>query len=115
MQKDKIKKVSISFRTSEKVVKKVLERVVADGYGLKGKSKWISEAVERFLGMPEYWDLVDIASVQEDTSEYFNCTLPEPLLDKIEKALIEVRTHFPGMEGVRSNILRASISQRLIQ
>ncbi len=104
MVNKKVKKVSISFRTSEKIVQKMLERVVLEGYGLKGKSKWIAGAVEKLLGMPEYWDLVDIASAQEDFGKAVTCIIPETVSEKIENALIEVRQHFPSMEGVKSNI-----------
>lgn len=114
MQKTKVKKVSHSFRTSKKIVQKMLERVISDGYGLKGKSRWISNAVEKFLAMPNYWELVDIASAQEDLSGLVTCDLPEEVSNKIEEAVDEVRKHFRLMEGVKSNILRASITQRLI-
>ncbi|MFQ5544088.1 MAG: hypothetical protein ACE5FY_07025 [Nitrospiria bacterium] len=114
-KKVKVKKVSVSFRTSSKIVQIMLEHIVADGYGLKGKSRWITDAVERFLEMPEYWDLVDIASVQEDLDKAVTCIIPVTVNEKLEKALIEVRQHFPSMEGVKSNILRASITQRVLQ
>jgi len=114
MEDNKARKVSISFRTSDKIVQKMLERVVLDGYGLKGKSRWVAGAVERLLDMPEYWNLVDIASIQEDFGKAVTCIISESLNGKIENALIEVRRHFPGMEGVKSNILRASIAQRLL-
>lgn len=117
MRSDKIKekKVTFSFRTSKKIVNLMLERIVADGYGLKGKSRWISDSVERLLAMPSYWDLVDIASDQEDVDQPVTCTLPESVSQKIEKALVEVRQHFPSIEGVKSNILRASITQGILQ
>ena len=111
----KEKKVSVSFRTSKKIIQMMLERIVAEEYGLKGKSKWVSEAVERFLAMPDYVACVDIASAQEDMSEPVLCNIPEDLSKKIDTALIEVRRKYPDMEGVKSNILRASINQRLIQ
>lgn len=115
MVNKKVKKISISFRTSDKIDQKVLESVVLGGYGLKGKSRWIAESIEQLLDMPEYWDLVDIASAQEDFGKGVTCSIPEAIIKKIEKALIEVRQHFPSMEGVKSNILRASINQRIIQ
>lgn len=114
-KKVKVKKISVSFRTSSKIVQIMLERVVADGYGLKGKSRWVTDAVERFLKMPSYWDLVDIASTQEDLDKAVTCIIPVTVSEKLEKALIEVRQHFPSMEGVKSNILRASITQRVLQ
>jgi hypothetical protein len=65
--------------------------------------------------MPDYVECVDIASAQEDTGEPVLCTIPEKLSKRIDQALIEVRRTFPEMEGVKSNILRASITQRILQ
>ena len=115
MKNNKDKKVSVSFRTSKKIIQMMLERIVAEGYGLKGKSKWVTEAVERFLAMPDYIACVDIASAQEDMSDPVLCTIPESLSRKLDLALIEVRRQYPDMEGVKSNIMRASLTQRLLQ
>lgn len=114
MINSKAKKISISFRTSERIEQRMLQRIIGDGYGLKGKSKWICDAVENFLAMPSFWDLVDIASAQEDLRKNSNFTPTEALLKKIEDAIVIVRKHYPLLEGVQSNIIRASINQKLI-
>ncbi|MFY9268154.1 MAG: hypothetical protein WAO55_00225 [Candidatus Manganitrophaceae bacterium] len=114
MIKSKTRKISISFRTSEKIEQKMLQRIIEDGYGLKGKSRWICDAVESFLAMPSFWDLVDIASAQEDLGKNSTFTPTETVLRKIEDAIASVRKHYPLLEGVQSNIIRASIYQKLI-
>ncbi len=115
MQGKKEKKVSGSFRINENTEKEMFSCLVNEGYGLKGKSKWIVDSVESFLKMPEYWDLVDIASEQGDLNRPVMCVVPESLNKKIENSIDEVRAHFPRLEGVKSNIFRAAIMQRLIR
>ncbi|MFQ5544037.1 MAG: hypothetical protein ACE5FY_06765 [Nitrospiria bacterium] len=115
MKIKKEKKTHGSFRINQNTEREMLAALVSAGYGLKGKSRWIVEAVEQFLEMPEYWDLVDIASEQDELKRPVMCVVPESLHKKIEDAIDEVRTHFPRLEGVKSNIFRAAIIQRLLR
>ncbi len=94
---------------------KMQQRIISDGYGMRGKSKWIIEAIETFLQLPDYPTLVDIADGVEHLGEVVSIRLPEELTSKIDQAIIEVRRHYPAMEGVKSNLIRASIMQRLIR
>lgn len=94
---------------------KLLQAVVAEGYGMRGKSKWVTEAIENFLVLPNHRELVDIASEMEDLAVVMSLRLPEALALRLEDAMIEVRKSYPSMEGVKSNIIRASIIQRMIR
>lgn len=95
--------------------KNMLERIVGDGYKFRGKSKWIAEAIEAFLKIPNYYEFVDIAGDMEQLNTPVSVRLPQELIVYLDKALILVRQHYPEMEGVKSNIIRASIIQRLIR
>ena len=105
--------------TSIKVQKllhyKMQQRVIGDGYGMRGKSKWIMEAIEGFLQLPDYPSLTDIAGEMEQLTEVVSIRLSDELMDKLDKAIIKVRRQYPAMEGVKSNLIRASIMQRLIR
>lgn len=94
---------------------KMQQRIISDGYGMRGKSKWIIEAIERFLQLPDYPSLVDIADDMDHLSEVVSIRLPEDLMTKIDQAVIKVRRNYPAMEGVKSNVVRASIMQRLLR
>lgn len=107
--------VMTSIKLQKKLNYKMQQRIISDGYGMRGKSRWMIEAIENFLIMPDYPTLVDIAADMHQLSEIISVRLPETLMDKIEKAIIEVRKNFPAMEGVKSNLIRASIIQRLIR
>lgn len=108
-------KIMTSIKLQKLLHYKMQQRIISDGYGMRGKSKWIIEAIERFLEIPDYPTLVDIADDMDQLSEIVSIRLPESLMFKIEQAIIKVRRHYPSMEGVKSNVVRASIMQRLLR
>ncbi len=105
--------------TSVKVQKdlhfKMQKRIISDGYGMRGKSKWILEAIESFLRIPGYLDFVDIADEAAQLEEVISLRIPENVKEKLESAFMEVRHNFPAMEGVKSKLVRASIMQRIFR
>lgn len=108
-------KVVTSIKLQKKLHHQLQQRIIADGYGMRGKSKWIIEAVESFLQISDYPILVDIAEDMNRLTEMVSIRLPEDLMMKIEKAIVHVRKQFPTIEGVKSNLIRASIMQRLLR
>lgn len=108
-------KIMTSIKLQKKLHHKMQQRIISDGYGMRGKTKWLTEAIENLLALPDYPTLADIAGDMNQLSEIISIRLPVPLMDKIDNAIIEVRRRFPAMEGVKSNLIRASIIQRLIR
>ena len=94
---------------------KMQQRVISDGYGMRGKSKWIVEAIESFLQLSDFPTLTDIADGMDHLSEVISIRLTDDLMVKLDQAIVKVRRHYPAMEGVKSNLIRASIIQRLIR
>ena len=109
------RKVSTSFKLPATLEQSMLGQIVNDGYGFRGKSRWINEAIEAFITLPKYHEYVKIADEMESLSKIVSIRAPEELMDKIELALVAVRKIYPSMEGVKSNIIRASIMQRLVR
>jgi hypothetical protein len=109
------RKVMTSIKLQKNLHRRLEERVIADGYGMRGKSKWIIESVESLLGLDDYPTLVDIAEDMDQLSDVVSIRVPEPLMLQIEKAVVHVRKQFPAIEGVKSNLIRASIVQRLLR
>lgn len=93
---------------------KLLQRVISDGYGMRGKSKWIMESIQLFLSLPNYPTLVDIATDMQDLSVPVSLRLTREVAMQLDDAALTVRKEFPILEAVRSNIVRASVMQRLL-
>lgn len=110
-----IKKMMTSLKLQKPLHQKMLQRIISDGYGMRGKSRWIIEAIELFLELPDYPTLVDIAGDMDHLAETVSIRVPDLLMIRLEKAVIDVRKSYPAIEGVKSNLIRASIVQRLIR
>src|SRR5579872_3722520 len=109
------KKLMTSIKLQKLLHYKMQQRIISDGYGMRGKSKWIIEAIESFLQLSDYPSLVDIADEMEQLTEVVSIRLSDKLMAQLDAAIIKVRRQFPAMEGVKSNLIRASIMQRLIR
>ncbi len=108
-------KIMTSVKLQKKLHHRLQQRIIADGYGMRGKSKWIIESIESFLELSDYPTLVDIAEDMDQLSDIVSIRIPEELMVRIEKAIIHVRKQYPSLEGVKSNLVRASILQRLLR
>ncbi|EKD72268.1 MAG: hypothetical protein ACD_45C00719G0004 [uncultured bacterium] len=82
---------------------------------MRGKSKWIIESIESLLKLDDFPTLVEIAEDMDQLSDMVSIRLPESLMMRIEKAIIQIRKQYPTIEGVKSNLIRASIIQRLLR
>jgi metal-responsive CopG/Arc/MetJ family transcriptional regulator len=109
------KQIMTSVKLQKALHLKMQQQIITDGYGMRGKSKWIIEAIEYLLQLKNYPSLVDIAVDMDQLHESLSIRFPETLMQKLDSAIIHVRCQFPGMEGVKSNLIRASIMQRLIR
>lgn len=110
------KKIKITARFTTELKKLMLQAVISDGYGLRGKSKWVSEAIENFVKM-DYINLVDIGSEMSagELKETESFYLSPVIIDILEEITIKARLAHPKIEGVKSIIIRSSIFQRLFR
>lgn len=95
-------------------MQEIRARMLKDGYTLREKSKWLSEAIEDFLTLNEYHSFVEMAELVDDLAKTDTFYIEPELEDKLENALVEVRKKYPALEGVKSLIVRASIIRRLV-
>ncbi len=109
------KKLKLSIALPNKLKEEFKIRVIQDGYGMRGKSKWVNEAVEEFLKIENFENFVCLAEEQENLNDKEIIFADESLEEQINKGVIEVRKNHPLMEGVKSKILRAAIIQRLLR
>lgn len=99
---------------SSNAVKEIHTKMLDEGYSLREKSKWISEAIEDFLTLKEYQSLVEMAELVNDFTKNETIYITPDIEDKLDEAIIKVRTQYPALEGVKSLIVRASIIRRLV-
>lgn len=104
-----------SIKLHKNLHHKLQQAVINDEYGMRGKNKWIIEAIEAFLCLPDYPSLVDIANYAHSQTEPLSLRLPDSLIRQLDAAVIHIRRQYPAMEGVKSNLIRASIIQRLLR
>lgn len=109
------KTIMTSVKIQRQVHLALQKKVIDEGYGMRGKSKWIAEAIESFFSFQNYPELVHIAEEMETLDDVVSVRLPKSLVEKIDRAIMEVRLQFPILEGVKSNLIRASIVQRLLR
>lgn len=109
-----MKKKRISVILPTNAIKEIRERMLKEGYSLREKSKWISEAIEDFLQLKEYHSLVEMAELVDDLAKTETIYISEELEDQLEEAIIEVRKKHLALEGVKSLVVRASIVRRLV-
>lgn len=111
--------MSKNYRTTIRLPKQIRqemhEAMVRNGYGLRSKSQWIGEAIEQLVEFDDFQELVDIAENMANLTESEVVYLSPKIKDTLDDALIQVRKHFPTLEGVQSNIIRTSIMQRLFR
>lgn len=107
-------KIKISFVIPMNLQKDFKERMVKDGYDLKGKSKWVAEAIKDLLTLRTYADLVKINDEMAGFEKLESVVVERGLKKKLDDAVIQVRKKYPAIEGVQSRILRTAIVQRLL-
>lgn len=104
-----------SIKLQKNLHRRLQQRIIEDGYGMRGKSKWIIESIDSLLDLADYPALVDIAEDMDQLSDMVSIRVPEDIMKKIDKAIVHVRKQYPTLEGVKSNLIRASIIQRLLR
>ena len=109
-----MKKKRISVILPTNAIKEIRGRMLKEGYSLREKSKWISEAIEDFLQLKEYHSLVEMAELVSDLAKTETVYVDQKLEDQLDDAIIDVRKKHPALEGVKSLIVRASIVRRLV-
>jgi hypothetical protein len=109
------KKIRLSYCLPEAILVDIKNSMMQEGYDLRGKSKWISEAIYQLLYMPNYIDLVMINDQMDGFEKVDAVSIEADLKERLDKAILEIRKAFPIVEGVQSKILRTAIVQRLLR
>ena len=109
------KKIRVSYFLSEAILFDVKEKMMKEAYDLKGKSKWVSEAIHELLSYQNFGELVMINNQMEGLTKLDSISIDQDLKKKLDAMIIDIRKQFPSIEGVQSKILRTAIVQRLLR
>lgn len=107
-------KVKISFVIPEGLQKDLKERIVRDGYSLKGKSQWVAEAVEQLFQRESFIDLVKVNDTMHGFEKFESILIERKLKALVDESVISIRKKYPEIDGVQSRIMRTAILQRLL-
>lgn len=108
-------KSRISFYVPENLQQDFKKQMIKDGYDLKGKSRWISEAIERLFSIMTYPELVKINDEMRVFGKLDTVCVERNLKKQLDEAVVDVRKKYPTIEGVQSRIIRTAIVQRLLR
>ncbi len=108
-------KSKITFVVPENLQKDLRERVIKDGYGMRGKSKWVSEAIEKLFEIQNFPELVNYSDEMRKFEKVETVVVEYSLRSDLEKAAIKIRKQLPILEGLKSRIVRTAILQRLLR
>jgi hypothetical protein len=108
-------KVKITFVVQEQLQKELRQQIINDGYSMQEKSKWIAEAIQNFLKIENYIELVNLGDVMQGFEKSESVVIEPTLKKMLDEAVLVTRKSYPLLEGVQSRIIRTSIVQRLIR
>lgn len=104
-----------SVKLPKQLCDKLTSRVIEDGYGLRGRSKWIVDAIISLLDIPGFEEYVEIASDLRKCTQAVSIRMPEDLAVRLDQEVVRIRKIYPEVEALKSNLIRASILQGLIR
>lgn len=108
-------KCKITFAIHSSLKHELRERIIKDGYGLREKSKWLSEAVESLFTIKNFPRLISYNDEMCNFDQMETASIDYALKLKIDESIIQIRKEFPTLEGLRSRIMRTAILQRILR
>jgi hypothetical protein len=108
-------KVKVTFVLPMALQKDLKCTVINDGYDMKGKSKWVAEAIIDLLLTENFPEFVKINDQMKGFEKLESIVITRELKSQLDNAVITVRRVFPELDGVQSRIVRAAIMQRLLR
>ena len=108
-------KVKVTFVIPEVLYVELREQMTKNQYGLRGKSKWVAEAVEQLLKMESYPDLVNLSENMKTYTKVETISVDTLVKQHMEEAVIHIRKAYPLLEGAQSCVIRTAIIQRLLR
>jgi hypothetical protein len=114
MEARKVKKITVRF--PKRLRTEMQTSLAKSGYGLRGKSRWLKDAITAFLLQPDFVDYVengiDINQAELSVVEAFY--LDADTIQMLKSAFVKVRVKYPLFEGVQSALIRSAVVYNLM-
>lgn len=108
-------KVKITFVIPTRLQDEFKSKIIKDGYENKGKSQWVTEAIEELLVTQSFPELVKLNDAMKGFEKLESVVISKELKTQLDEAIISIRKMYPDIEGVQSRILRTAIMQRILR
>lgn len=106
-----------SFKIPASLEMEMNKRLVLEGYGLRGKSKWICDSICKFLTCPDkdfILDCIELSEGFENLNKSISFRPTEMVENLLDQWIINIRMKMPAIEGLKSKIIRTSIIHNLL-
>jgi hypothetical protein len=106
-----------SFKIPSSLELEMNKKLVSDGYGLRGKSKWICDALTKFLSFSDKDFIVECIEFSEELEKLDKSISfrPTPIVESLlDDWVVQVRLQIPAIEGLKSKIIRTAIIHSLL-
>ena len=111
-----MKKEKITFKAHRDLINGMQSAIMNAGYGQRGKSRWMAEALDELFKTDDYWELVieekPTAQLERNPESVF---IAPPLRGRLDEAIVECTKKEPFRQGMQSAIVRTAIIQRLLK
>ncbi len=106
-----IRKVTVKLPSALKT--SLPSRILADGYNMRQKSKWVVEAINSLM-INNGWEgaLISELVIKPDTQDVFS--IPNDLVLKINHEAHRISLKNPSLNANQSTIIRAAINRRML-
>lgn len=109
--------VTKSFKIPASLEIEINKKLVAEGYGLRGKSKWICDAITQFLNCQDkdfILDCIEFSEELKNLNKSISFRPTETVYILLDQWIVAVRMKMPMIEGVKSKIIRTAIIHKLL-
>lgn len=106
-----------SFKVPASLEMEMHKKLVSEGYGLRGKSKWICDAICKFLTFSDkdfVLDCIELSEELENLDKSISFRPTETVDNLLDQWIINVRMKMPAIEGLKSKIIRTAIIHNLL-
>lgn len=107
-----------SFKIPASLEIEMNKKIVSQGYGLRGKSKWICDVLCQFLKCSDEQFVLDCIEYAEELERLDKSITFRPTAEVDEllnRWVVKSRLSMPTLEGVKSKIIRTAIFHGLLE